>query len=61
MKPLEKSDSRISEGDTGEPERVSVTGVWIRATKRGRDRWHLQHYYHNHGSVRQRDIATGAK
>lgn len=61
MMPLEQSDSRISEADTGEPARVSVTGVWKRATKKGRDRWHLQHYYRNHGTVRQRDIATGAK
>lgn len=59
--PLEKSDWGISEEDTGEPVRLSGSGISKRGRERRGDRWRLRRYYRNHRSVRQRDTAPGAR
>lgn len=61
MMPSGKSDWGISEEDTVEPVRLSGSGVSKRGRQRRGDRWRLHRYYRNHRSVRQRDIAPGAK
>lgn len=57
MMPLEKSDWEISEEDTGEPVRLSGSGVSKRGGERRGDRWRLRRHHRNH----RRNIAPGAR